>query len=90
MPDLRETQARLLRLRTARDEARSALRRGVFALRDPEEAASTLRAIFDGLMLQWLMEKEPETSFSVYRDRCERELLAYLLPAKSTRGRGKL
>ena len=68
---------------------REGIRRGVFALRDPEEAASTLRAIFDGLMLQWLMEKEPETSFSVYRDRCERELLAYLLPAKSTRGRGK-
>ena len=68
---------------------REGIRRGVFALRDPEEAASTLRAIFDGLMLQWLMEKEPETSFGVYRDRCERELLAYLLPAKSMRGRGK-
>jgi TetR/AcrR family fatty acid metabolism transcriptional regulator len=68
---------------------REGIRRGVFSLRDPDEAASTLRAIFDGLMLQWLMEKEPETSFSVYRDRCERELLAYLLPAKSTRGRGK-
>ena len=40
-------------------------------------------------MLQWLMEKEPETSFGVYRDRCERELLAYLLPAKSMRGTGK-
>src|SRR6266851_2491067 len=68
---------------------REGIRRGVFALRDPDEAASTLRAIFDGLMLQWLMEKEPETSFGVYRDRCERELLAYLLPAKSTRGKGK-
>jgi TetR/AcrR family transcriptional regulator, fatty acid metabolism regulator protein len=64
------------------------IRRGVFALRDPDEAASTLRAIFDGLMLQWLMEKEPEASFEVYRDRCERELLAYLVPARSLRGKG--
>ena len=38
MADLREAQARLLRLRTARDEARSALRRGVFALRDLDAA----------------------------------------------------
>jgi len=65
------------------------IRRGVFAPRDPEEAASTLRAIFDGLMLQWLMEKEPDAVFETYRERCERELLAYLVPAKSSRGKGK-
>ncbi len=57
------------------------MRRGVFALRDPAEAASTLRAIFDGLMLQWLMEKDQEATFPAYRERCERELLNYLLPA---------
>jgi AcrR family transcriptional regulator len=55
------------------------IRRGVFVARDPEEAASTLRAIFDGLMLQWLAEKDPEESFAKYRDRCERELLHYLM-----------
>src|SRR6185295_15648226 len=38
MPDLREARARLARLRTARDEARSKLRRGVFALRDLDAA----------------------------------------------------
>ena len=54
------------------------MRRGVFVARDPAEAASTLRAIFDGLMLQWLAEKDPEASFEKYRDRCERELLYYL------------
>src|SRR5437762_1513849 len=54
------------------------MRRGVFLARDPAEAASTLRAIFDGLMLQWLSEKDPESSFEKYRDRCERELLYYL------------
>jgi TetR/AcrR family fatty acid metabolism transcriptional regulator len=55
------------------------MRLGRFLLRDADETASTLRAIFDGLMLQWLMEKDPESCFEAYRDRCERELLHYLL-----------
>lgn len=55
------------------------MRRGVFLVRDASETASTLRAIFDGLMLQWLSEKEPEACFAAYRERCERELLHYLL-----------
>lgn len=55
------------------------IRRGLFLLRDAGETASTLRAIFDGLMLQWLAEKDPESCFTAYRDRCERELLHYLL-----------
>lgn len=54
------------------------MRRGIFPLRDPKEAASTMRAIFDGLMMQWLAEKDPEASFASYRERCERELLNYL------------
>jgi len=54
------------------------MRRGVFVLRDPNEAGSTMRAIFDGLMMQWLTEKDPEASFQEYRRRCERELLQYL------------
>jgi len=37
-----------------------------------------MRAIFDGLMMQWLAEKDPEASFASYRERCERELLNYL------------
>src|SRR5215467_764602 len=45
------------------------IRRGVFLARDPGETASTLRAIFDGLMLQWLAEKDPEASFEKYRAR---------------------
>ena len=61
------------------------MRRGVFVVRDPKEAASTMRAIFDGLMMQWLAEKDLEATFGVYRGRCEGELLHYLLP----RGREK-
>lgn len=62
------------------------MRRGVFVVRDPKEAGSTMRAIFDGLMMQWLSEKDPEATFGRYRDRCERELLHYLLPASSAKG----
>jgi TetR/AcrR family fatty acid metabolism transcriptional regulator len=54
------------------------MRRGVFAPRDAREAASTMRAIFDGLMLQWLTESDPEATFEAYRSRCEREILGYL------------
>jgi TetR/AcrR family fatty acid metabolism transcriptional regulator len=62
------------------------MRRGVFVVRDPKEAGSTMRAIFDGLMMQWLSEKDPEATFGVYRDRCEREILNYLLPAPGAKG----
>jgi AcrR family transcriptional regulator len=57
------------------------MRSGTFRVRDAQEAGSTMRAIFDGLMMQWLSEKDPEGTFSLYRDRCERQILAYLLPA---------
>lgn len=55
------------------------MRRGIFARREAESAASTVRAIFDGLMMQWLAEEDLESSFPAYRERCERELLGYLV-----------
>ncbi|HKA35543.1 MAG TPA: TetR/AcrR family transcriptional regulator [Thermoanaerobaculia bacterium] len=64
------------------------IRRGVFLPRDPDAAASTLRAIFDGLMLQWLAEKDPEASFEKYRERCESELLNYLKGSLTGPGKG--
>jgi AcrR family transcriptional regulator len=63
------------------------IRRGIFALREAASAASTVRAIFDGLMMQWLAESDPEDTFPAYRQRCERELLRYLA-AGSDRARG--
>jgi AcrR family transcriptional regulator len=65
------------------------MRRGSFLVRDPAEAASTVRAIFDGLMLQWLTEPEPETSFEHYRERCEREILRYLTGPLPAREKGR-
>jgi TetR/AcrR family fatty acid metabolism transcriptional regulator len=69
--------------------AEEGMRRGVFVVRNPREAGSTMRAIFDGLMMQWLAEKDPETAFAAYRERCERELLNYLLPAGGAKGRAR-
>ena len=60
------------------------IRRGVFTARDANEAGSTMRAIFDGLMLQWLSEPDLEATFEKYRERCERELLRYLQPPQRT------
>ena len=54
------------------------MRQGLFLVRDRREAGSTMRAIFDGLMMQWLSEKDPDAAFSGYRERCEREILHYL------------
>lgn len=65
------------------------IRQGVFRVRDAGEAASTLRAIFDGLMLQWLAEKDPESAFSTYRERCEQELLSYLAGPEKARERAR-
>ena len=58
------------------------IRRGLFVARDRDATAATVRAIFDGLMMQWLAEGDPEGSFSAYRERCERELLGYLAPGR--------
>ena len=65
------------------------IRRGAFLVRDPAQAAATMRALFDGLMMRWLTEKDPEGVFASYRDRCERELLAYLLGPGAARERGE-
>jgi hypothetical protein len=48
-----------------------------------------MRAIFDGLMLQWLTERDPDATFDEYRRRCERELLAYLEGPSRAQERGR-
>jgi TetR/AcrR family transcriptional repressor of bet genes len=65
------------------------VREGAFLPRDPTEAGSTMRAIFDGLMMQWLMEKDPEASFEDYRRRCEEQLLQYLEGQQRDHEKGK-
>lgn len=45
---------------------------------NPDDTATTIRALVDGLCLQWLMEADP-SPVEVYRDRCRAVLGAYLL-----------
>lgn len=51
---------------------------GSFSVRDVSEAATVLRAIVDGLFLQWLQEPRLVEAHARYRDTCKRAILAYL------------
>ena len=52
---------------------------GAFGIEDPEEGAVALRAIIDGLFLQWLQEADWERLHPWYRETCKRAALAYLI-----------
>jgi len=52
---------------------------GAFGVEDPEEGAVALRAIVDGLFLQWLQEPDWERLHPWYRETCKRAALAYLV-----------
>ncbi len=52
---------------------------GAFGAVDPEEGAAALRAIIEGLFLQWLQEADWERLHPWYRDACKRAALAYLI-----------
>jgi AcrR family transcriptional regulator len=54
------------------------LAEGAFAVDDAEEGAVALRAIIDGLFLQWLQEADWERLHPWYRDTCKRAAVAYL------------
>jgi TetR/AcrR family transcriptional regulator, fatty acid metabolism regulator protein len=52
---------------------------GAFGVEDLEEGAVALRAIIDGLFLQWLQEADWERLHPWYRETCKRAALAYLV-----------
>ena len=52
---------------------------GAFGGVDPDEGAAALRAIIEGLFLQWLQEADWERLHPWYRDACKRAALAYLI-----------
>ncbi len=57
---------------------RSGVAQGAFAVPDVDEAAVALRAIVDGLFLQWLQEEEWAAQHLRYRDACQRAALMLL------------
>lgn len=51
---------------------------GAFSSSDTGEAADIMRAIIDGLFIQWLQEPDWRRSHADYRHRCKRAVMTYL------------
>ena len=62
------------------------MKTGQFRVIDIDEASSMIRALIDGLMLQWFFSRD--ASFETYRVRCERVILAYLTGEATAPTRG--
>jgi len=60
------------------DVIRSGVEVGEFQVDDVDEAAYTLRAIVDGLFLQWVQEDDWRAQHSRFRQMCERAVLTSL------------
>jgi AcrR family transcriptional regulator len=63
---------------TYADLARLGQEQGAFRRVEVEEAAQAIRAIIDGLFIQWLQEPRWQELHEHYREMCKRSLLAYL------------
>jgi TetR/AcrR family transcriptional regulator, fatty acid metabolism regulator protein len=57
---------------------RSGVEAGAFQAADVAATATVLRAILEGLFVQWLQEPDPEASHPAYKRLCEAALLHYL------------
>ncbi len=64
------------------DVIRAGVAEGAFVVEDVNEAAMALRALVDGLFLQWLQEEDWRGQHARYREVCKREALQ-LLGARS-------
>lgn len=51
---------------------------GVFVVESADEAAVVVRALIDGLFLQWLQEEDWKNTHGRYRERCTQAVLAYI------------
>jgi AcrR family transcriptional regulator len=57
---------------------RSGVAEGAFRADDVEEAAAGMRAVIEGVFLQWLQEEDWRALHPAYRDVCTRAVLTYL------------
>ncbi len=65
------------------DIAAQGMREGAFFARDPHIAAAAMRALIDGMFIQWLLERDWQSSHVTYREMCKRAILAYLRAGES-------
>lgn len=68
------------------DVIRSGVAQRAFTVEDVDEAAATLRAVIDGLFLQWLQEEDWRGLHPWYRDLCKRAVLRLLTPSSQASG----
>ena len=54
------------------------IREGAFHAADVPAAAAVVRALIDGLFLQWLQERDWQATHAAYRELCKRSIQAYL------------
>lgn len=71
-----------------RDVISAGTARGAFEVADVGEAAMALRALVDGLFLQWLQEEDWRGTHPRYRDVCKREALQLLTGRSAARPEG--
>lgn len=60
------------------DAVREGVAAGAFAVDEVDEAATVVRAIIDGLFLQWMQDRAWQRRHEAYKDVCKRAVLAYL------------
>jgi TetR/AcrR family transcriptional regulator, fatty acid metabolism regulator protein len=60
------------------DAVAEGVRVGAFAVESVEEAATVVRAIIDGLFIQWMQGRAWKRRHAAYREMCKRAVLAYL------------
>jgi AcrR family transcriptional regulator len=53
------------------------IREGTFRSVDPSAAAAVVRALVDGLCIQWLFDSREDT-FTIYKERCRAAAIAFL------------
>lgn len=67
------------------EAVRDGLEARAFAVEDVDEAATVVRAIIDGLFLQWMQDPAWKRRHAAYREICKRAVITYLeRPAGST------
>lgn len=60
------------------DAVREGVAAGAFAAENIEEAATVVRAIIDGLFIQWMQDRAWKRRHAAYRDICKRAVIEYL------------
>lgn len=63
---------------------RQGVAKSAFVVRDVDESAKVVRAVIDGLFIQWLQEDDWKRTYETYKETCSAALLSYLQSGKVT------